>query len=83
MQQLEYDAVMRRLQSKFANEKEREEYEYRKHISEVKQKFNELKMTDLRHSTMDAYNRFMSINGIDKKPNQKNTENPTKQRQEA
>jgi hypothetical protein len=38
---------MRRLQSKFANEKEKEDFEYRKHISEIKQKYDELKMTDL------------------------------------
>ena len=74
---------MRRLQSKFANEKEKEDFEYRKHISEIKQKYDELKMTDLQHSTMDAYNRYMSINGIDKKPRQKQTENPAKQRQQA
>lgn len=80
IQQLEVDSVLRRFKSKFESLDEKKEYEHRKLISEVKNRFDELKHSDLEHSTVEAYNRYMQINGIMKRPIIKAPVNPIKQR---
>lgn len=79
-QQMEIAALALKYRSKFESEEEKKQYEQNNMIRKIKNEFSELKHSDLKHSTLHAYNRYMNIQGFSKRPFVPAPENPVKQR---
>lgn len=76
-------AVMKRYVSPYESKEEEKRVNYLKSIGQIKNKYPELKYTDMKHSQIKQYELYLRVSGANKSPYVPPPENPVHQKQIA